>query len=40
MELSKRYFKLFEMITGNKFEAEVGDVRERIEKNLRDKGYL
>ena len=40
IELSKRYIQLFEMITGKQFNAEVGDVKERIEKNLKDKNYL
>jgi len=40
IELSKRYIKLFEMITSKKFKAEVGDVKKRIEKNLKKKGYL
>ena len=40
IKLSGKYIQLFEMITGNKFEAEVGDVSARIEKNLKDKGYL
>ena len=40
VELSKKYIKLYEMITGNKFEAKVGDVSERIEKNLKNAGYL
>jgi len=40
VELSKRYIKLYEMITGEEFKVEVGDVRERIEKNLGEKGYL
>lgn len=40
VELSKRYIKLYEMITGNEFKAEPGDVSERIEKNLKEKGYL
>ena len=35
IELSKRYIKLFEMITGNEFKADAGDVKERIEKNLK-----
>jgi fusion protein PurCD len=38
IELSKRYIKLFEMITGNDFNAEPGDVSKRIEENL--KNYL
>jgi len=40
VKLSGKYIKLFEMITGKTFEAEVGDVSARIEKNLKDKGYL
>ena len=40
IELSKRYIQLYEMITGKEFKAEVGDVSERIEKNLKKKGYL
>ena len=40
IELSRIYMQLYEMITGNKFKAEVGDVRKRIEKNLKDYGYL
>lgn len=40
IELSKRYIKLFEMITGDEFKAEIGDVRERIEGNLKNAGYL
>jgi phosphoribosylaminoimidazole-succinocarboxamide synthase len=40
IELSKRYIKLYEMITGNDFKAEPGDVSERIEKNLKNAGYL
>jgi phosphoribosylaminoimidazole-succinocarboxamide synthase len=38
IELSGRYIQLYEMITGNTFSAEVGDVKERIEKNLA--GYI
>ena len=34
VELSKRYIQLYEMITGNNFEPEVGDVSERIKSNL------
>ena len=30
----------YEMITGKNFNAKAGDVSERIEKNLRKKGYL
>ena len=40
IELSRRYIKLYEMITGKNFMAKAGDVSERIEKNLRKKGYL
>ena len=40
IELSTRYIKLYEMITGNEFEAATGDVKERIENNLKEKGYL
>ncbi len=40
IELSRRYIKLYEMITGKEFEAETGDVSERIESNLKEKGYL
>ena len=39
-ELSKRYIQLYEMITGNTFEAEVRDVHQRIQRNLKDAGYL
>ena len=34
VELSKRYIKLFEMITGSEFKGEVGDVGYRIMINL------
>ena len=40
LELSKRYIRLYEMITGNQFEAETGDVSKRIEKNLKNAGCL
>jgi fusion protein PurCD len=40
VELSKRYIKLNEMTTGKQFKAEVGDVNKRIEKNLKNAGYL
>jgi phosphoribosylaminoimidazole-succinocarboxamide synthase len=40
VELSRRYIQLYEMTTGKKFEAETGDVTTRIEKNLKEKGYL
>ncbi len=40
IELSKRYIRLNEMTTGKQFRAEVGDVKKRIEKNLKNAGYL
>ncbi len=40
IELSKRYIKLYEMVTGNEFKATVGNVKERIEDNLKNAGYL
>jgi len=40
IELSKRYIKLYEMITGNEFKAEPKDVSERIENNLKNAGYI
>jgi phosphoribosylaminoimidazole-succinocarboxamide synthase len=40
VELSRRYIQLFEMITGQDFQAKAGDVSERIEKNLKEYGYL
>ncbi len=40
IELSRRYIKLYEMVTGKDFKAEPGDVKERIEKNLKNAGYL
>lgn len=40
IELSKRYIKLYEMTTGKIFNAEVGDVKKRMENNLKDAGYL
>ena len=40
IELSKRYIKLNEMTTGKQFKAEAGDVEKRIEKNLKNAGYL
>ncbi|MBD3164157.1 phosphoribosylaminoimidazolesuccinocarboxamide synthase [Candidatus Woesearchaeota archaeon] len=40
IELSARYIRLYQMITGKKFKAEVGDVRQRIENSLKEKGFL
>jgi len=34
IEAAKRYIKAYEMITGNEFKAEVGDVNARIKKNI------
>ena len=38
--LSRTYLQLFERLTGQAFESEVGSVASRIERNLRAKGYL
>jgi phosphoribosylaminoimidazole-succinocarboxamide synthase len=40
VELSKRYIQLYEMITSQEFKAEPGDIKERIEHNLKGKGYM
>lgn len=40
VELSRRYMQLFEMITGQNFQTETGDASKRIEKNLKEKGFL
>lgn len=40
IELSSRYIKLYEMITGKEFKAEAGDPVKRIEGNLKESGYL
>jgi phosphoribosylaminoimidazole-succinocarboxamide synthase len=40
IELSKRYIKIYEMITGKEFQAETGDVKERIRSNLKNAGYI
>ncbi len=40
IELSRRYIKLYEMITRNKFKAEVGNVLERIKKNLKTRKFI
>jgi len=34
IEAARRYIKAYEMITGKEFKAEVGDVEERIMKNI------
>jgi phosphoribosylaminoimidazole-succinocarboxamide synthase len=38
--LATKYIEVFELLTGQKFESEVGSVASRIEKNLRARGYL
>jgi phosphoribosylaminoimidazole-succinocarboxamide synthase len=40
VELSGKYIKLYEMITGNEFQPDEGSVQDRITKNLTDKGYI
>lgn len=40
VELSKRYIQLYEMITGQEFRAEPGDVKERIRCNLEEREYM
>ncbi|MCK5282894.1 MAG: phosphoribosylaminoimidazolesuccinocarboxamide synthase [Nanoarchaeota archaeon] len=40
IQVAKIYIQAYEEITGEEFKAESGDVKERIEKNLKDKGYL
>jgi phosphoribosylaminoimidazole-succinocarboxamide synthase len=41
VELSARYIRLYEMITGKKFEAEENiPIRERLQKNLKKAGIL
>ena len=39
-ELAKRYILLCEKITGNPFEANVGNIEERIVSNLKSKNHL
>ena len=38
--LASKYIEVFERLTGEKFESEVGSVEMRIRKNLAAKGYL
>jgi len=38
--LASKYIEVFERLTGDKFESEVGSVEMRIRKNLAAKGYL
>ncbi len=40
VELSSRYIKLYEMITGRQFNFEDKSILKRIEENLKNKGYL
>ena len=40
VEAMKRYITAYEMITGQEFEAEVGNVLERIQRNLKKQGYM
>lgn len=40
IEAARRYIQAYELITGQQFKAEVGDVTPRIKKNLEEKGYL
>ena len=40
VEAARRYIKAYEMITGQEFKAEVGDVKNRIYKNLKNSGLL
>ncbi len=39
-EVAERYIKAFELITGKQFEVTSEPVIQRIEKNLKEKGYL
>jgi phosphoribosylaminoimidazole-succinocarboxamide synthase len=40
VKVGQIYIKAYEEISGQKFNAEVGLVKDRIEKNLKKKGYL
>lgn len=40
VELSSRYIKLYEMITGQVFKVEDRPILSRMEQNLRNKGYI
>lgn len=40
IEAAKRYITAYEMITGNDFEAEIGNIENRIKKNLKGRGFL
>lgn len=38
VEVSRRYIQLYQMITGQNFQGEAGDVSERIRRHLKDYG--
>ena len=38
--LARKYIEVFEKLTGETFTSEVGSVAERIQRNLRARGYL
>ena len=38
--LAKKYIEVFERLTGERFESQVGSVSDRIRRNLKAKGYL
>ena len=40
MYVGKSWSSIEDNITGKEFKADVGDVKERIENNLKKKGYL
>lgn len=40
VDLAQKYMKAFETITGEPFTAEIGDVLDRIDENLKKKKYL
>ncbi len=40
VEAARRYIEAFELVTGQQFTATNEDVLERIERNLKEKGYM
>jgi phosphoribosylaminoimidazole-succinocarboxamide synthase len=38
--LARKYIEVFELLTGERFQSEVGSVDARIRRNLESKGYL
>ena len=40
VEAARRYIELYELVTGKKFEAQAGDVAERVKNNLKKRGYM